>query len=633
MSRYFFTIAFLIVLLPSFAQPVNYNTLFIPATLKKNAHSVKREENIEFTVKSIDKASYKVHKVVTVLDEAAKDELAFVQYADKFHSLEDVTIDVLDAMGNKVRRYERSDLARQANMFDLVPDGKFYYLMIPAPTYPVTVKIDYEITYNGILNYPDYDIQLPEQSVEHAVFTAKVPAALDLRFKALNTTLAAAISQDGKNKSYTWTAKELPALEYEEGSAGGLSRYPKILLSPNKFELDGYEGDISSWKNFGYWYGSLAKGADNLSPERKEFFRSLVQHAANDKEKINILYTYLQNNFRYVSIQLGIGGFKPFEADFVDRKKYGDCKALSNYMQACLSAVGIKSYQALINAEYNKEPVEADFPYNGFNHCIVCVPMASDSIWLECTSATNDFGVLGSFTENRNALLITEDGGKLVATPRSKASENVFACTSLVTLNEDGSGKAAVSITTSGEYKQDFLQAVADQKKDVQKKFLVQQIGFIQPDEFDVQYDKMNRLAPTTIQMSIEKIPDFTAGTKFFLNPRIYKLWGYALPKAENRTQDFYFEHPMIKTDTTVYQLPAGYNLETLPKPKSISFEYGSFTSSYQYDDTKKQVITTARLILNEYKIPAAKFAVTKKFFNDVLAEYAEKIVIKRIAD
>mgnify|MGYP003496020316 FL=1 len=62
-----------------------------------------------------------------------------------------------------------------------------------------------------------------------------------------------------------------------------------------------------------------------------------------------------------------------------------------------------------------------------------------------------------------------------------------------------------------------------------------------------------------------------------------------------------------------------------------MSFDYGSFVSTYQYDENKKQIITTAKLQLDEYKIPAAKFIAAKKFFNDVLVEYAEKIVIKKL--
>ena len=631
MIKFCFTLTAVLVTLLSVAQTGNYDIASIPEVMKKNAFSVKRDERIEFEVKSIDKAYYKVHKVVSILSEAGKDELFFYETTDKFQSLEDVAIQVFDSKGKPVHKYSKSDLTKQATGEGLVPDGKVYYINTPVPDFPVTIQIDYEIKYNGQLDYPDYQLQLPEQSVEHSVFIAKIPPELDLRFKAKNTLLSPVITGDDKYKVYTWATNNLPALEYEPGSVSYESRYPKILIAPNKFELDGYEGDMSSWQNFGKWYGSLAKNASNLSEETKIFLKNMVKDMVDDKEKIKTIYSYLQNNFRYVSIQLGIGGFKPFEANFVDKKKYGDCKALSNYTQACLSAVGIKSYQALINASFNKEPVDPDFPHNSFNHVIVCVPMNKDSVWLECTSTTNDFAVLGNFTENRNALLITEDGGKLVATPKSKALENRFGCSTVVNVNEDGSGDASSLLTGTGEYRQDFLHYIFDQKKDDQKKFLVDDIGFLQPDAFAISYDKTDKLAPVTLQMSIEKIPEFTAGNKMFLSPRIYKIWSYVLPKAENRTQDFYFQHPFIKTDTTIYKIPDGFAVETLPKTKEFKFELGSFKSTCRFDDAKKSIITTARLQLDEYKIPVAKFLATKKFFNDVLVEYSEKIVIKKL--
>ena len=59
-----------------------------------------------------------------------------------------------------------------------------------------------------------------------------------------------------------------------------------------------------------------------------------------------------------------------------------------------------------------------DFPYNSFNHEILCVPFKTDTAWLDCTDNYQPFGTLDISTENRNALLITEDGGKLVNTPQ-----------------------------------------------------------------------------------------------------------------------------------------------------------------------------------------------------------------------
>jgi hypothetical protein len=615
----------------SVAQVKPYDVASLPEPLKQNASSVTREEKIVFEVKSISKASLTVHKVVTVLDERGKDELVFQEYTDRFRSLESASIHSFDSKGNALNKYRRNDLSTQTAGEGLVPDGKVYYLELPPPVYPMTIMIDYAMSFNGLLNYPDYQVQLPEQSVENSSFVATVPVELGLRFKAKNTRLEPVIAEDGKFRTYTWTVKNVPALEYEAGTVSNESRYPCILLSPNKFELDGYAGDMSTWQSFGRWYGSLAKGTDNLSSERIKFFQSMVKDETNDREKVKMIYSYLQENCRYVLIALGIGGFKPFEADFVDKKKYGDCKALSNYTQACLNAIGIKSYQALINASYNKEPVDPEFPHNGFNHVILCVPLAKDSIWLECTSNITGFGELGNFTENRNALLITEDGGKLVPTPRSKAAENTSSSFTTIALAADGSGTANVVMETTGEYKQDLVNYVSNQKKDDQKRYLVDAFGYMQPDDFEINYDQVNKRSPTTISITMGKVPEFTAGKKLFLNPRLYKIWSHSLPKAENRTQDFYFQHPFIKKDTTVYQLPPELGMETLPRQKNIKFEFGSFDCNYTYDAAKNTIMSVASLQLNEYKIPAAKFLATKTFFNHVLAEYTEKIVIKRL--
>lgn len=630
MKKYIISCITLCFFIKGLAQVTAVNA-GLPSAYKENVHSIKKEERIELDIRSAGKAYYKVHRTLTILDERGKDEIDFVEFTDQFVSLEDVNIQVFDVAGKLLNKYSKKDMNRQLAGDGLVPDGKVYFSRIIVPGYPITIQTDYELKFNGIISYPAYEIQRPDQSIENATFIARVPTDIDLRYKLKNTVNNPAVNTDGKVKTYTWSFKSLPALEEEEGSVSRESRYPRIILAPNKFEMDGHEGDMTSWQNFGKWYADLAKGSNDLSPERQGFFQSLVKGAANDQEKIRIIYSYLQHNCRYVSIQLGIGGFKPFEASFVDTKKYGDCKALSNYTQACLQAVGIRSYQALINAEYNREPVDPGFPNNSFNHVIICVPMSKDSVWLECTSNTNEFGVLGSFTENRNALLITEDGGKLVPTPRSRAADNLFVCSSSVKLNEDGSGTANIKLNSTGEYKQEFIHYMTNEKKDDQKKFLVYYLGFTQPDEFELKYNKDDPHGETNLNMSIEKIPSFSTPNKMFMNPRIYKIWSASLPKTENRTQDFYFEQPFIKTDTTRYRIPEGFGIETLPKPKNLRFEYGSFVSDYRFDETKKEIISTARLELDEFKIPARKYAAAQRFFNDVLEEYSEKIVIKRL--
>ena len=603
-------------------------TALLPVTdkLMQHANSIKREEEIIFDIKSKDKAYYRVHKLVTVFNSSARSELQFDSYADKFRSLEEATISVFDASGKMIKKYTKKEMINFNDGEGLVSDGKYYYLNIPVNAYPVHILTDYEIKHNGLLSYPAYRVQSINQSVLQSSFTVTVPTALDIRFKQRKFNSSPDIKNDADKKTYKWTVHDMESLKYEEGSVSYESYFPGVIIAPNQFELDGYSGDMTSWEKFGLWYGSLSRNALNLPEDRKAFFRLLVKDAANDREKASVIYRYLQQNFRYVLITLGIGGFKPFEASFVDRKKYGDCKALSNYTQACLDAVGIRSHQALINAEYNKEPVDPDFPSNSFNHVILCIPFEKDSVWLECTSNTNEFGVLGSFTENRNALLITAEGGKLVATPKSKAVHNNFKTICRIQLREDGTGNVKAGLHSSGEYSTPFL---LTDKKDDQKNYLVNTLGFLQPDDFIITQTDITGQA-YELEMEIEKVPAFVAGNKFFLNPRIYKIWKSALPNTGNRMQDYYFPNPFVKTDTSIYQLPAGYELEALPETKELKFEYGSFISNYRYDRNNNQLITTAYLVLTQHKIPAKHYNDTKAFFDDVLAEFNTKIVIRK---
>jgi hypothetical protein len=612
----------------AFAQNGKYSIATIPDSLLKNVSSVKREKICELEIKAIDKAIYKVTNTTTYLNESAKNDLVFLQYTDKFHSLEKASIEVYNDKGILQKKYSKSDLNKQATGEGLVPDGKMYYLPIAVANFPVTVKFEYEIKYKGILNYPSFEIQTPNESVEQAVFSATVPLDLDIRYKAKNIIATPQISTDDKQKKYTWSFSKLNSFIYEPGAVSRSDRYPQIILAPNKFELDDYAGDMSTWQSFGNWYGSLANGTNNLTEATKQYLQKLVQPFSTDKQKIKAIYTYLQNNFRYVSIQLGIGGFKPFDADFVDKKKYGDCKALSNYTQSCLQAIGIKSYQALINAGHNEAPVDVDFPANQFNHVILCVPQQKDTIWLECTSSTADFGTLGSFTENRNALLITENGGVLVATPKSNAQNNQYNSNTVVTLNGNGSGKANISLTVTGEYKQDLFYNFINQKYDEQKKYLVDELNFIEPYDFSL-LQKANE--PVQINAEYEKLYDFIAGKKMFINARIYKLWQNPLPAIKERKQDYYLQHPFLINDTTIYNLPVELSVETLPRSIYIKNELGIFTTSYTYNESKKILSTTAFLLFYQNKIPANKYAVAKQFFDGVMTEYNEKIVLKKL--
>jgi hypothetical protein len=298
-------------------------------------------------------------------------------------------------------------------------------------------------------------------------------------------------------------------------------------------------------------------------------------------------------------------------------------------MKAALNAVGIKSNIAIINSGYNSMPVDPGFPSNDFDHVILCIPQKNDSIWLECTSSTIDFDVLSTFTENRYALLITDDGGVLVPTPVSKAQANRQSTITTIQLAEDGSGKTETIFRSTGDYKE-MMDDIVKAKKDEQKEQIVLGMSFKQPDNFEFEKRDDPGVLITGLKMTIEKVPDFAAGNKLFLSPRIYKIWSRKLPASENRRLDFYFNFPFEKTDTTIYVLPAGYKVDVLPPAKDFKTEYASYISKCWYDEVQRSVYSSAQIILKKHVIPAAKYAETKKFFDDVLINDGQKIVIRK---
>jgi hypothetical protein len=607
----------------------SYDPATISPDLMQHAAYVMREESMVLEIQGLEKVRWRVHRVLTVLNEKGKQAASFLMATDKFIRLADFEMKEYNRSGVVVAKHKMSDLKQAMAEAAFIEDSRFYFYIPAINTYPTTIEYSFELQIRGSLFYPPFEVLGPDESLEHADYTVVVKKDLDFRYKEKNLTLQLVVSDDGRSKTYLWAVSHLPAVPYEEGSSTRNRHYPTVLLAPNRFKLDDYEGDMTSWDSFGRWYADLAREAGKLPPERARFFQQLVQGAPDDKEKVRIIYRYLQENFRYVSIQLGIGGFRPFAADFTDQKKYGDCKALSNFMQAALGAVGIKAYQALVNAGENQEPVDPDFPCNLFNHVIICVPFRNDSVWLECTSRISDFGVLGSFTENRNALLVTENGGKLTRTPKSTASGNVLHLYSEVTVDDGGTGKSNTVIYPTGEFKR-HLVGVFYRETNAQKEYFVNYYGFRNGDNFTIQRSDSVGLFFCKVNMDLEKVPEMLTQKSMFIPPRVWKIDFLHLPPSAGRKMDYYFEFPFDLMDTTVLKLPEGYSPADIPQDKSFSSAFGSFTCTYRYNSKSRAIWIITRFTVTDSRIPADKYAEVKQLFEHVSQENSDRIVISR---
>lgn len=613
------------------AQLNIYSALTIPDSLRKDADMVMREENIKLTIKDKNSARYEVHQVFTVMNEQAKKYLSFVQFSDKFHVLDDAEIKVYDLLGNRKNTWSKKEMTSLNYGEGLVPEGRVTYFDVNAPAFPITVEFNFSIKFKGIFSLPGFEMHAPWQSIQHSVFEIETPADLGVRYKLINTNVLPVINQDGGKEIYKWELSNLKAYKLEKHSGSPYSYRPAVLVAPNKFQLDEYDGDMTSWKNFGSWIDNLYLKTVGLPGEKKLFYRDLVKNAATDREKAAILYDYMQNNMRYVSIQLGIGGLRPFPASFVDDKKYGDCKALSNYLKSALDAVGVKSNLVIIQGSNTPRNVLEDFPANYFNHCILNIPQQKDTIWLECTSTTLPFAQLGPFTENRKAMMVTEEGGVLVNTPVSNFKNNTVSVSTVIEVNEEGGAKVKTGLSLWGEDRDELLNRYHDLKEDEKRKFFITNIQWKQPDNFEIANSK-NKANPYQVSATLdyEKIFSFNAGNKLFFEPRLYPVFDEEIPDYEKRIRDYYFTNPYQAIDTTVYKFPAGFGLENKPKNKSVDFPFAHYTCNYNWDAAAKTLTAIALLQIKERIIKAADYIKLVDFRKQVMADMNEKIVMKK---
>lgn len=610
-----------------------YLAATIPDSLKENADAVVRYSMKEITVKAPGKEKIKYHSIVTILKEKGDREAEMMYgYNKKYDTYSDIDVRIYNAAGSVVKKYHKSDMYDRSAIDDetIVTDDRILALRHNISSYPTTIEITYEEDVSSTLDIGEWRLQYySEQAVQNAACKVIINPTLGFRYLAKNTSVQPEKGTQDNMDTYTWQVKNIKAYKPEDDvMPWQISQ--RVLFACNNFEFYGLPGTFDSWQNFGKWISGLNADVNSLSPQREAEIRKMTDTIKTDKAKARFLYNYLQQNMRYVSIQLGIGGLKPFPATFVDQKKYGDCKALSNYMYALLKAVNIPANYAIINAGVNEEPAEQKFPFNSFNHVIVCVPFKNDTTWLECTSSTQPFGSLGPFTENRKALLITEDGGKLVNTPRSTIGDNQFNSNVHLVLAADGSAKANLQLSTTGEYRSMYL-GMASIKVDEQKAFMIKYLNMKQPSLFDLKDapDK-NGVKEINADLEYDRFCDVLAGDKQFYRPAVFDLWRMTLPDAEKRKNDYYFEHPMQKQCVTTIDLPQGFEVESLPTNTALKFSYGTYEANYKYDATKNQVISTVKFSLTNQVIPAAKYTEMKDYMDNISRAQNKKLVIKK---
>ena len=442
------------VTLNSFAQKIEFSSLLIPKELKEGANAVVRNNTTTINVISTNSMIVDVDRVVTVLNKLGNTKVGAVVGYDNNSKISKLSAKIYDFEGREIKKISKSKFVDVSAVDGgtLYSDSRVKYLDYTPTSYPYTVhvKYQYKTSSTGFLqNWKPIEGYLV--SVESNRYTVNVTGN-KIRVKEKNLAGFEIVKNISESKIH-YEINNIPAFKNENYSPSLKEYEPKVLVALNRFKTDDVNGYYTNWGEFGKWmYGSLLKGRATVSVDTKTKILELVEGIDDPIEKAKIVYSFMQNKTRYISVQVGIGGIQPIHANEVDNVGYGDCKGLTNYTKALLDIVGVTSYYTHVEAN-DFEPVsfEKDFAsLEQGNHVILNIPNDGNDIWLECTSQVTPFGFLGSFTDDRDVLVITPEGGVLKRTTSYKNKQNLQETEAAIILKTDGSLKADVVIKSKG---------------------------------------------------------------------------------------------------------------------------------------------------------------------------------------
>lgn len=616
------------------AKANNYPYATIADSLKTNAVAVKRFDEMRIEILSTEKAKIYTHYATTILSERGDEYANYNSWYDQFTSINYISGTLYNADGKEIKRIKTKDCKDESyyDGFSLMNDSRKKKADFNCRTYPYTVEWEEEDEKKGIFSLAYWMPQEDEHiAVELSKLTVITPANLPFRYKPLNYVGEPAITQAGDKKIYTWQLKNIPAKLKEPFAPAWNELVTSVSVAPSDFKIGGYEGNMNTWSSFGVFMNSLLRGRDALPDVLKQKVHELTDNLKKPEEKVAALYQFLQQNTRYVSVQLGIGGWQPFDANYVYANKYGDCKALSNYMVAMLKEAGIKADYVLIKAGRNAGSLTADFPSNQFNHATVCVPLQHDTMWLECTSQTLPTNYISDFTGNRQAILIDENGGHVVNTIHYTAADNVQARNIKATIGNDGKLTADVHSVYKCLEGDDIHKMLHFKTKKEQQEELKKNFDLSTYDVASFNYKEELAAKPVTeesLQIMADNYATIT-GKRMFVMPDILTRNNSKLSPDDDRRFDVCLRYGYTDIDTVQIQLPAGYEIEAKPKDVSLSNEFGEY--HIRFTTTNNEIVCERYFKRNEGRFAPSAYNKLVVFYDAIYkADHSKFVFVKK---
>jgi hypothetical protein len=280
---------------------------------------------------------------------------------------------------------------------------------------------------NPIMNgqYFDSFVGAGNQPVHDLRLRVLVPKGRNIGFKLHYDAPAPQVIQKPAGQEWIWTWKDNPSWHREPGLPEWYNDKPWVDLSEHP-----------DWASTVRWALPLYQFPVPETPEWNALIASCRQ-AGNTEQQILHALRFVQDEIRYLGIEMGAGSHRPNPPSLVLKRRFGDCKDKTVFLTTILRQLGVASWPALVNTSA-RHTLETwlPSPYN-FDHVVVALEWEGKLLFLDPTRALQR-GPLSQIyiTDYALALLIRPGESGLVplkpteaSLPRTEITES-FRCPS-----------------------------------------------------------------------------------------------------------------------------------------------------------------------------------------------------------
>jgi transglutaminase-like putative cysteine protease len=444
---------------------------------------------------------------------------------------------------------------------------------------------------------------------------------------------------------FRWELDNIPGIDLdsvemapaEEALAGRMEVYLSSDALPDGPQL---------WTRIGEWYTQLAAPQSEGPADIANESRALTSVNADFMERIQKVAAFMQQQIRYVGVEIGIGGYIPHSAEDIYRNHYGDCKDKVTLLIAMLDAVGVRSTWVMVDT--SRGVVDPNVPSMTGDHMIAAIeiPKGYENPALQAVvtaktgkrylifDPTNQYvpiGLLPTYLQGGYGLLMAGADSEAIELPVLNPASDTVNRTATFTLGADGSLTGIVTVKRLGASSDDlrrmFAMSSDKEKRQSLEDALRNDFSSFQVDKEDIENTRdLNQALILSYGVTASSYAK-NAGDMLLVRPRILSSDALALTD-EPRKFPIEFASTGEWHDSFDVKIPVGYTVDDLPDPVNVDTGFASYHSDVKADG---DILHYSReYVVKKLELEADQYPELRKFESEIYTDENRSAVLKK---